>query len=168
MKPQFRVTYEIVTHESAENGEAEDSGFITPGEWRYAAMADGVDLTLREALNIVCPQENCGRWWNESDARIDYRSGAHETRALHPPGVLVVRVAPSLRVCGRVAARFGFLLFALLRPLRLLPWRLRLRLLGRLRLVPDVGPVYVPQRALFRRTHLRCARCFPVREDRMS
>ena len=62
-------------------------------------------------------------------------------RALHPPGVLVVRVAPSLRVCGRVAARFGFLLLALLRLLRLLPGRLRLRLLGRLHLVPDVGPV---------------------------
>ena len=30
----FRVTYEIVTPESAEYGEAEETGFVMPGEWR--------------------------------------------------------------------------------------------------------------------------------------
>ena len=29
----FAVTYEIVTPDSAEHGEAEERGFVAPGEW---------------------------------------------------------------------------------------------------------------------------------------
>lgn len=87
----FRVTYEIVTPESAEYGDAAERGFVMPGEWRddiETAMTqprDAYDMTLREAIGLAYPQEDCGRWWTESDGRQDYRTGAVETRSIHPP-----------------------------------------------------------------------------------
>ncbi len=91
MPAMFRVTYEIVTPESAENGEAEEHGFVTPGDWHddiEAALKEPFDtynVTLREAMRLAFPQEDCGRWWMECDGRMDYRTGAIETRAIHPP-----------------------------------------------------------------------------------
>jgi hypothetical protein len=74
MKPgRFSVTYEILTHESAAHGDVAESGFILR------------DARLFEALAAIAPNEDSGRWFTESDARQDYRTGACETRALHPP-----------------------------------------------------------------------------------
>lgn len=85
----WRVTYEIVTPESAEYGDAEERGFILPGGWREPATSgESVDMGLREALQLCYPQEDCGRWLAEADGREDYRTGAIETRALHPPGTI--------------------------------------------------------------------------------
>lgn len=87
----FRVTYEIVTPESAEQGENDEIGFILPGERRTPiaeALKDesnNFEMNLRSALNLVCPSYDCGRWFEESDARHDYTSGESENRALHPP-----------------------------------------------------------------------------------
>ena len=70
----FSVTYEIVTPESAEHGEADEIGYLDEG------------LTLREAMRLASPSENCGRWWAETgEGRQDYRTGAVETRSIHPP-----------------------------------------------------------------------------------
>lgn len=91
MPGMFRVTYEIVTPESAENGDAEEHGFVMPGNWRddmKTAMKqprDAYNITLREAMRLASPHEDCGRWWAESYAEPDYRTGAVETRAIHPP-----------------------------------------------------------------------------------
>ncbi len=91
MPAMFRVTYEIVTCESAENGEAEEHGFVMPGDWRdtiETAMGqprNAYNMTLREAKRLASPHENCGRWWAESYAEPDYETGAVETRAIHPP-----------------------------------------------------------------------------------
>lgn len=88
---RFRVTYEIVTPESAEHGDAEENGFVMPGEWRDSidvAMKkpdSAYDITLREAMRLAHPQEDCGTWWSECDGRQDYRTGAYETRSIHPP-----------------------------------------------------------------------------------
>ena len=88
----FRVTYEIVTPESAEYGEAEETGFVMPGEWRtdietalnYSGESYG--MTLREALNLCSPSEDCGRWFAETgEDRCDYATGAIEQRSIHPP-----------------------------------------------------------------------------------
>ena len=79
----FRVTYEIVTHESAEHGEAAERGFMAPGQWRDES--EPTQMTLREALRLASPDCDCGRWFAESDGREDYATGDVETRSIHPP-----------------------------------------------------------------------------------
>lgn len=82
----FTVTYEIVTPESAEHGDAAERGFVLPGEWRVPVHAvTPVTMSLREALQLCYPQEDSGRWFSECDGRQDYRTGAWERRSLHPP-----------------------------------------------------------------------------------
>lgn len=90
--PGFRVTYEIVTPESAENGEAAEHGFVTPGNWHdpiETALKEppgAYDMSLREAMRLAYPQHDCGQWWGEEGGdRMDYRTGAVETRSIHPP-----------------------------------------------------------------------------------
>ena len=91
MAGRFRVTYDIVTEESAEDGDSADSGFVLPGEWHIdieTAMADKAGdygMILKDAIDLCCPSEDCGFWFAESDARINYRTGENETRSLHPP-----------------------------------------------------------------------------------
>lgn len=88
---KFRVTYEVVTPESAEQGGIAENGFVMPGDWRddiETAMKqprDAYDISLREAVALAYPQEDCGNWWTESDGRCNYRTGAVETRSIHPP-----------------------------------------------------------------------------------
>lgn len=87
MAGMFRVTYEIVTHESAAHGDAESRGFVLPGGWRVDVNDDSEDVgvSLREALRLAFPQEDSGAWFSEVDGRVDYQTGAVETRAIHPP-----------------------------------------------------------------------------------
>lgn len=83
---KWRVTYEIVTPESAAEGDAEERGFLLPGAWKVAAdSSEDVNMSLREALALCSPQEDCGRWLSEVDGDTDYRTGAVTTRSLHPP-----------------------------------------------------------------------------------
>jgi hypothetical protein len=89
--PGFRVTYEVVTPESAERGDVEERGFVIPGEWKTPieeALREkdiSFDMELRDALRLCSPDEDCGAWFAESDGREDYRTGDIETRSLHPP-----------------------------------------------------------------------------------
>lgn len=78
----FTVTYEIITPESAEHGDAAERGYVAPGEWRDD---DPQPMSLREALQLCYPQEDSGSWFSECDGREDYRTGAWERRSLHPP-----------------------------------------------------------------------------------
>ncbi len=84
----FRVCYEIVTPESAENGDVAEQGFVTPGEWRWNAdtFLDGpaMAMTLREAMQLCYPVEESGYWWSGEPVQ-DYRTGAWERRSIHPP-----------------------------------------------------------------------------------
>ena len=85
----FSVTYEIVTPESAENGDAEERGFIVQ------------DATLREALDAVgntrtsaCggveaiePNSSHGHFdWITIYNGMEHETGAQESRSLHIPG----------------------------------------------------------------------------------
>ena len=81
---KFRVSYEVVTPESAEHGDAESRGYVTPGEWRTDDAGEA-DMTLREAMRLAFPQEDAGRWWQEVDGRQNYTTGAVESRAINPP-----------------------------------------------------------------------------------
>ena len=81
---KFRVTYEIVTPDSAEHGDVAERGFMLPGHWRVSSGRNA-GLTLREATRLAAPQEDSGRWWSEVDGRQHYATGAVETRSIHPP-----------------------------------------------------------------------------------
>lgn len=83
MRAKFAVTFEIVTPESAEHGDAESRGFV------------GEALTLREALReLGCghieadsyplTRSTAPRWFTRY-GETDYRTGADESRALHIP-----------------------------------------------------------------------------------
>ena len=41
--------------------------------------------SARNAMALAWPSADCGRWFAESDGREDYRTGAVELRAIHPP-----------------------------------------------------------------------------------
>jgi hypothetical protein len=95
---KWHVTYEIVTQESAEDGEAESRGYYGWGGWHHdidkimamsederKAEMDALALSLRDALECVGSLEDCGRWFSESDGRPDYHDGSEERRSLHPP-----------------------------------------------------------------------------------
>lgn len=92
-RPAWRVSYEVTTQESAEQGDAESRGFVMPGEWRTdieeALKAESLfDMTLREAVALLgAPLEDCGngRDMREMDGRQNYATGAEELRTLHAP-----------------------------------------------------------------------------------
>ena len=91
MRPQFHVTYEIVTPESAEHGDAAERGYATPGGWQFElssmtpADVEACALDLRSAVNMVGCVEDSGNWFSELDGRQDYRTGAETLFYLHPP-----------------------------------------------------------------------------------
>jgi|SRR6267142_5822052 len=99
---KFRVTYEVVTPESAEHGDADERGFVSPGNWHHDDVAE---MSLREACGLVSPRsmEDCGRWFSEIGERLDYQTGAAETRSLHPPKTITAASYGRLRrvMCGR-------------------------------------------------------------------
>ena len=78
----FRVTYEIVTPESAEQGDAAERGYVAPGGWH---QTEPEELTLRQAVDLVSCVEDAGSCFVEADPTRDYRDGSEETRSLHPP-----------------------------------------------------------------------------------
>jgi hypothetical protein len=112
MTARFRVTYETVTYESAEAGDAAERGWIQPGGWHYQDAPEGsgndAPMTLREALSCAGPDEDCGRWWTETgSSRADWRTGAVETRAIHPPAnITAASYARVSRLLGIKPARF--------------------------------------------------------------
>jgi hypothetical protein len=73
MSGMFSVTYEIITNESAEHGDYVETGYIDE------------NISLREAMRLVYPQEDCDGWFREVDARIDYATGEYKYHTLHPP-----------------------------------------------------------------------------------
>lgn len=94
MRKFFRVTYDIVTPESAENGEADRGGYVTPGNWHFEVWpedtvekTEDIELTLKEALSLVSAgcMEDSGSWFTEVDSDQDYKTGEYETRSLHVP-----------------------------------------------------------------------------------
>jgi len=104
---KFSVTYEIVTPESAEYGDAEDRGWVVE------------DATLRDALEAC---NGCGcycepdssfrerpRWLTfykvNEGTREYYETGAEESRSLHIPDTVTVA---SARRIARLAGAYGF------------------------------------------------------------
>lgn len=86
VRPVFRVTYDIVTPESAEDGDVAERGFVLPGNWHISVDDPGdVGMTLREAVRLCEPSQDCGRWFEAPEWSTDYQTGGVESRSLHPP-----------------------------------------------------------------------------------
>ena len=73
-------TYEIVTEESAENGDFSDSGFINT--WEEISFRDLVEKMRNFPNASSSGAVNC-RTWFTSHGEIDYRTGETETRSIH-------------------------------------------------------------------------------------
>jgi len=80
---RFNVTYAIVTPESAEYGDVDESGFIS----QDVRLRDAVsDLTAARTNRSDSGDglEPSGRWWTYYHG-VEFETGAQESRALHPP-----------------------------------------------------------------------------------
>lgn len=90
-RARFSVSFDIVTPESAEHGDAAERGFICEGATLRNALAD-VQAT-RDACSSVecieCDSAPCDRprWVTVSNGP-SYRTGESESRALHIPATV--------------------------------------------------------------------------------
>lgn len=107
MPTLFDVTYEIVTPESAENGDTEENGFIAER------------VSLREAISLVNGTRTChvdGVTCIEADEHpvrspswitvvngMEFLTGAQESRSLHMPDNLTP--ASRLRIARLLGVR---------------------------------------------------------------
>lgn len=79
----WSVTFEIVTPASAEQGEADESGFVGEGLSLREAIAQlGYGRPTRRRPFCL---ENCGRWFATQHNDPDFRTGAVTNYAIHPP-----------------------------------------------------------------------------------
>ncbi len=92
----FRITYEIITPESVEVGDAEERGFVEPRfdclvpieeamnetDWPKSSLL----WTLQHAELFLGrhSMEDCGRWFSSIDSPEDYQTGAQTRYSLHP------------------------------------------------------------------------------------
>lgn len=108
MPVTYSITYDIVTPESAEHGEAAERGYWMPGGWRYSGgpsdgmsyreWADQHDLTADDIRDLaqmaICDGYHCDgqesprwlTWGGGSDDVATTREGVQgiEARHLHP------------------------------------------------------------------------------------
>jgi len=80
---KFSVTYEIVTPESAEHGEAEESGFVIEGATLRDAVEAFRETRTAHCDGVVCV-ERCDRWITVRNG-MEFQTGAYESRSLHYP-----------------------------------------------------------------------------------
>lgn len=90
---RFVVSYEIITPDSAEVGEAESRGWTIPGGWLFdQADQDPHDpalrLDLRQVRGMIGAVEDQGRCWAEIDGDANYATGARTYRTVHPAGTI--------------------------------------------------------------------------------
>lgn len=86
---KFHVTYDIVTHESAENGDTAENGYVHMNGGRDAleqvGNVDDYAMDLRSALRHCSPQYDCGSWFDQEAQVEDYTTDEHVSYSLHPP-----------------------------------------------------------------------------------
>jgi hypothetical protein len=79
----FCVTYEVITPESAENGEVAESGYLD--EYGFRSQERTL-MSLRDANKICFPQEDTGNGWREIDGwTYDRHTGSVDFLTIHPP-----------------------------------------------------------------------------------
>lgn len=107
MLNQFAVTYEIVTEESASEGEADESGWICERVSLRVALRNVADTRTNEVdgvESIECDESPvvAPRWVTVTNG-MEFRTGAHESRSLHIPHG--VTAASRRRIARLVGAR---------------------------------------------------------------
>ena len=101
----FAVTYEIMTQESLEEGEAEESGFIVENATLREAMSElfYTRTSLCSGVESVEPSDSVvsyARWITVYNG-MEYETGAHESRSLHiPDHVTAASRRRIARLCG--------------------------------------------------------------------
>lgn len=87
MKTLFNVTYEIVTQESAEHGDADERGYICENVKLRDAIPDFLDgrTARRDGGNGL---EHSGSNWVTFYNGMEFETGAQESRSLHFPANL--------------------------------------------------------------------------------
>jgi hypothetical protein len=102
----FSVTYEIVTKESAREGDVAESGFISQGSTLRDAIADVRATRTSEVDGVAYIEPSDSRIGNARSVTIgngmEYLTGAYESRSIHFPDNLTsatrVRIARILGV----------------------------------------------------------------------
>lgn len=96
----MRITYEIITPESAENGDAAECGFVEP-QFKLQVPLDEVNAnaidwpseslewSLRDAEVFLGRggMEDSGRWFTSCDPSRDFQTGSETFYSLHPDNV---------------------------------------------------------------------------------
>ena len=109
MRNMFHVTYDIVTNESAENGDTAENGFVHANGGRDSIDivpmgADDYAMDLRTALRHCSPQWDCGTWFDQEAVVEDYSTNEHISYSLHPPRNVTPssyrRLTRLLKVCS--------------------------------------------------------------------
>lgn len=96
-RARFTVTYEVVTPESAEQGDAAERGTVT----RLATLRDALDAVQRTFSNECDGVESieCDSWpvvkprWVTISNGMHYRTGEQESRSLHIPDTVTTSTA---------------------------------------------------------------------------
>ena len=86
---KFHVTYDVVTPESAEDGDTVENGFVHANGGRdpIERVSDASDyaMDLRTALRHCQPQWDSGTWFDQESQVEDYATGDAVSYSLHPP-----------------------------------------------------------------------------------
>lgn len=80
----LRVTYDIVTPDSAEQGDYAESGYYSRGGWKHT---DPSSWTLHEVVSEFGRNslEDCGGSFATIDPDLNYRTGEDTSYTVHPP-----------------------------------------------------------------------------------
>jgi len=94
MTIRFHVTYELVTPESAEQGDAEERGYCDAQGNQYALDNCSPDdiaactMSLREARNLMPGAKDCGGWFTSASPVQDHEYFVTNNEvylSMHPP-----------------------------------------------------------------------------------
>ena len=90
-------TYDVVTPESAEDGDVAERGFYESGGWQYQVPGTGdvyekpvwkpgkLRCFIKTARDLGCAGD-CGRWFESGGEDTDYRTGETTSYAAHIEG----------------------------------------------------------------------------------
>jgi hypothetical protein len=105
MKALFSVTYEVVTPESAEAGEADERGYIAENVSLRDALKDvhatrTCHVDSPESIEADCSPMHRSRWVTVTNG-AEFLTGAHESRSIHfPEGITAATARRLARLVG--------------------------------------------------------------------
>ena len=104
---KFSVTYEIVTQESAEHGDAEERGYICEDSDLRSALTELHETRTSLVGGVECVEcdsypTTAPRWITVQNG-MEYETGAQESRSLHLPAGITP--ASARRIARLVGAR---------------------------------------------------------------